>query len=205
MMYFLRFVLVLIVGALLAGCAGQQSPVELTMAPAPAATEVVGYPVATTDALGGGYPAPTQAASAGYPVPTEETGLNIVPQLTVPAPASAQVGVVTGRILRRDIGAAETANEPFSADLYLGKVLSSTQGEAGLVQLDPTIAPRATIDTQGLFAFTDVPPGQYGLFLNTPQGAILLNMPTDGSAMVADVKGGDVIDLGELSYELAKF
>jgi hypothetical protein len=179
-------------------------PTTAPAAPATPATEPGGYPVATAGTTEG-YPAPaaTTETAPGYPVPTEDTANVIVPQLTVPAPASDQVGVVTGKIFRRDTGSTE--NKPFAAELFLGKVLSSTQGEEGLVELDTNTSPKAQLDAQGVFVFTDVPPGKYGLFLNTPQGALLLNQPADGSAMVVEVTGGQTVDMGELSYELEAF
>jgi hypothetical protein len=191
-------------GIVLAACNAPVSN-EPTTAPAPATvapTVGSGYPAGQNNA--GGYPvAAAPTVDPAYPVPTEEITVAIVPQLTVPAPASAQVAVVTGKIFRRDKDSTE--NKTFPADLYLGRVLSSTQGEEGLVELDPSTAPRAQVDAQGTFVFTDIPPGKYGLFLNTPGGALLLNQPTDGSALVVDATGGQTIDLGELSYELETF
>jgi hypothetical protein len=205
MISLLRACVALVLLSIMLAACNTPASIEPTTAPVPATaapTAGSGYPVGQENA--GGYPvAAAPTVDPAYPVPTEALAVTIVPQLTVPAPTSGQVAVVTGKIFRRDKDSTE--NKTFPADLYLGKILSSTQGEEGLVELDPTTAPRAQVDAQGTFVFIDVPPGKYGLFLNTPGGALLLNQPTDGSALVVDASGGQTIDLGELSYELETF
>lgn len=205
-MYLLRWFLLLAVAAVLMTACSNQPPAEPTNQPPAAATSAsqTGYPVVTEAPLGGGYPAPSEPTGPGYPVPTDEDAPNFAPALTVPAPSSNQVGVVTGKILRLPPGATEGA-APFLADLYLGKVIASTAGEEGMVELEQGSAPRALLDAQGVFVFTDVPVGRYGLMLNTPQGAVLLNKPPTGSAMVIEITGGNTVDLGELSYDLGSF
>lgn len=201
-MHGLRLVMLMVIAAvLLAGCGGQTPPEPTAEPPSvPTAAAQEAYPAPTESSLGSGYPLPTEPAGPGYPIPTDNPGPSFVPQLTVPVPSSDQVGVVTGKLLRLEQGSSE--GSPFPADLYLGKVLSSSQGEAGLVELDQSTAPKALIDGQGTFVFNDVPTGNYGLMLNTPRGAVLLNKPSDASAMVVEVKGGQVTDLGELKYDL---
>lgn len=205
-MYLLRWLLLpAVIIALLSACSNQ-TPAEPTNQPPTAATSAgqAGYPVVTEAPLGSGYPAPSEATGPGYPLPTDESAPNFAPVLTVPAPASNQVGVVTGKILRLPPGATQGA-APFLADLYLGKVIASTVGEEGMVELDQGSAPRGLIDAQGVFVFKDVPVGRYGLMISTPQGAVLLNKPPEGSAMVIDITGGNTVDLGELQYDLGTF
>lgn len=120
------------------------------------------------------------------------------PPLTVPKPASAQVGTVSGRIINTKDGAKPLGNAP----LYLGSVVKATDGTNAVVSLDKNAAPRADTDTEGRFVFTDVPAGTYGLMLDTPQGAILLNKPVTNEDMVLEVIGGEILDVGELSYLL---
>lgn len=117
----------------------------------------------------------------------------------VPTPASAQVGTVTGQLLLIKDG----TNVPFEGiPLYLGSVITSDQGVEGMVKLAKSTAPKVLTDAQGNFAFTDVSPGKYGLMLDTPRGAVLLNQPPAGTNMVVEVQGGDTISLGELPYDI---
>lgn len=159
----------------------------------PAASDTDAYP-ATTDA----YPSPEADASA----PDAELSATAEPFI-VPTPSSGEVGNVTGKLLRlTDDG----GTEPFTpAILYLGTILTSSEGIEGLVELDKQIAPRAEPDAAGNFVFVDVEPGRYGLMLDTPRAALLLKQPDGESDLIVEVVGGEVTDLGELSYDIEGF
>lgn len=121
---------------------------------------------------------------------------------TVPTPASKEKGVVTGVLLSTSSGEKKPiANAP----LYLGNVLKANTGMEAMVSIDRNVSPKADVDSQGNFVFTDVPAGRYGLMLDTPRGTILLNNP-DPSAktknMIIEVKGGDTVNLGNLEYDI---
>jgi len=142
------------------------------------------------------------AGCAGQVAPpnTSNGTTSSAPAAGIPSPASDQVGIVTGKLLNKK--PQDTLKPLRGAPIYLGKVLKSQQGVEGMVELAKETAPKATVDAQGQFVFTDVPPGHYGLMLDTPLGAILLNKPVTGDSMVADVVGGKTFDFGELHYEL---
>lgn len=131
--------------------------------------------------------------------PSTSSGSN-APAASIPTPKSDQVGVVVGKLLNRK---PQSDLKPLAgAPVYLGKILKSQQGAEGMVELAKETAPKATVDAQGQFVFSDVPPGRYGLMLDTPLGAILLNKPVTGEGMIADVGGGKTFDFGELHYDL---
>jgi hypothetical protein len=117
-----------------------------------------------------------------------------------PTPASNDVGTVSGRVVSVTEKNGRKPITDFS--VYLGHILKSEQGVEGLVELDKGSAPSARLDAQGNFVFTKVPPGRYGLMLDTPQGAILLNTPVTGKSMIVEVQGGKAINLGELQYPI---
>ena len=140
------------------------------------------------------------SGQASAPDTPNATPTGNTPDTGIPTPASDQVGTVVGHLINTK---PQGAPAPLSsAPVYLGIILKSQQGAEGLVQLSKASAPKAIVDEQGRFVFTNVSPGRYGLMLDTPQGAILLNKPVTGESMIAEVVGGKVFDFGELHYEL---
>lgn len=198
---------------ILAGCNAQPA------APTPEATPVTvpttatePYPAGTpeTESYPGpvqeGYPGPDDAAPfEAYPSPEGDTSGALeqgTPEpLVVPTPSSATVGNVTGRILQAtEGGEAQPLTEGI---MYLGVVVETTEGFEGLVRLDRGADPQAMIDPQGHFVFTDVAPDRYGLWLVPAVGnPLLLKEPETGGDMILEVPAGEVLELGELSYEL---
>jgi hypothetical protein len=136
-------------------------------------------------------PAPAATASVAA-TPTRQAAV-------VVTPATDQVGTVTGTLIRLQPNAGAT---PFTdADIYLGNILKSTEGQEGLVAVDKATSPKAVIDAQGRFVFSNIAPGRYGLMLDTPLGIILLHQPETGGDLIVEVAGGKVLDLGELKYK----
>jgi hypothetical protein len=110
------------------------------------------------------------------------------------------VGVVTGKLFRLP-SPDNTSTEPLSRlHIYLAELIKTKEGMQ-LASLSKDTAPTATVDAKGTFAFADVPPGRYGLMLDTPQGVILLNQPESGGDLIVEVQGGKVVDLGDLKYK----
>jgi hypothetical protein len=120
--------------------------------------------------------------------------------VVVPEPSSADVGVATGKIIRiTDSG----AREPLAGyNLYLGNILQNNEGNESLVELDRGTAPKAQLNALGEFVFVDVPAGRYGLMIDLVRGAALLNDPDDGSDLIVEIQGGQIVDLGEMAYPL---
>lgn len=139
-----------------------------------------------------------QAAPPNSPPSTTNNSTAPTPEL--PIPASNEAGVVIGKLMNsRNQSEAKPMAE---APIYLGTILKSETGAEGLVQLVKESAPKAIVDAQGNFVFNNVPPGRYGLMLDTPRGAILLNKPVTGESMIAAVSAGQTFDFGELRYDL---
>lgn len=135
---------------------------------------------------------PGAITSAVAPTPVAATA-------GVPAPASNSVGVVSGTLIA--IRKSGSKDPLAKAPLYLGSVMKSDAGVEGLVRLNRDIAPKTSVDPQGNFAFSNVPPGRYGLMLDTPRGTLLLSNPADATKdMIIEIKGGDSVVLGRLEY-----
>jgi hypothetical protein len=103
--------------------------------------------------------------------------------------------VVTGILLRGDPPEA-----PQVAILYLGRILTHTDGTPVMAGVDKQTAPSSGVDATGHFAFSEVPPGQYALVLDAVSKTLILRDPVDGTDLFIEVTAGEVTDLGELSY-----
>lgn len=109
----------------------------------------------------------------------------------------SQSGSVRGKLfLQTDSGA-----QPVSGRiLYVAKVIMDSDGNERMASLDRTTSPRTTINEDGSFEITAVPPGRYGLVMDLVVQAYILLEPTGENTLLFDVvKGGDV-DLGDLVY-----
>lgn len=177
---------------LLAACGTPTAPGATPEAP----TAAVGEPTAV-----GAYPAPGSepTAAGAYPGPAATDAAIDNSPLVVPQPASAQVGVVHGALLRIN---TDSSQSPIAGGiLYLGVILD-VDGRPGLVELDKRVAPFTLTNGRGEFAFSDVPPGRYGLMYETPEGQVLLKNPTTGADLIIEVAGGQTVDLGPMAHAL---
>lgn len=189
---------------LLAACGAPQTP-----PPAEPTAEPAG--ASATAPADSAYPGPAGASSA-YPGPASpssaypageapDLGPTVSSEpITIPQPSSSSVGVVHGSLFQSTDGGQRVPVAGYS--LYLGEILKTSEGVEGLVSLDPSTAPVAQVNGLGQFVFTDVPPGRYGLMLETgvKGGQLLLNDPTSGGDFIIEIVGGDTKDLGELAY-----
>jgi hypothetical protein len=113
----------------------------------------------------------------------------------VPTPSSEESGVITGYLLGGE------KIEPLSwVVLYLGEVIELDDGTPLLTAFSQTTAPSSGVDPEGRFVFIDVPAGMYGLVVDRITSTAALRNPETGDSLLIEVKGGDVIDLGELVY-----
>jgi hypothetical protein len=84
--------------------------------------------------------------------------------------------------------------------LYLGNIIISPDGKAGVAGLDVSRAPYATTDNNGSFAFYNVPAGKYGLILYLVTHSFLLNETGREASLIITVTSGKTTDLGEMKY-----
>lgn len=116
----------------------------------------------------------------------------------LPTPATSDMGTVGGVVLRQTVEQTSPLN---GGTLFLAEV-QYYGGKPVMGILDENTAPRATIDAQGFFVFTNVSSGNYVLVYATPMGSIVLKDPQTGADMIIEVEGGAVVDLGELKYDM---
>ena len=192
---------------IISGCSPSQ---PLSTRSAPLGTPIIGaypYPgsesVSAENPTGETYPYPDSESSQAiypaqnaYPYPEPSVVLDIESYATagpVPTPASDK-GVITGHLLIN--------GEPVSTViLYLADVTKDDQGIERLAGFSRTSSPTAQVDLEGKFVFADVPPGRYGLVLDTIHSAYLLHQPGEEIEWLFEVIAGELLDLGNLDYD----
>jgi hypothetical protein len=114
-----------------------------------------------------------------------------------PTPSSLDVGTVVGVMLQ----GSRSSSEPVEGViLALGTVLTLSDGTPAMARLNRQEAPRTQSDADGSFVFTDVPPGQYSLFVDLINRAVALRDPDTGGDFYVEVNAGEVTDLGDMVY-----
>jgi hypothetical protein len=198
----LAIALLLISG--LAGCAGAGSTPQGQATPAAteatAASESNGnsaYPAPATPSSNSAYPGPAAnapTADSAYPAPqAQPTAAGRDPE-PIPQPA-AGMGVVHGMVY------SVTTDQPIydGVIVYLSPVINTDNAAMDAVSLDLEGDPKATPDNQGGFAFADVPPGRYGIVVQTPLSQHLAHYADDQSKdVILTVEAGQTLDLGKL-------
>jgi hypothetical protein len=112
-----------------------------------------------------------------------------------PSPA-ADSGVVTGRIIVESSGAPLVG-----VVVYLGEILPLDPGEEYLVTLEEQASPHASIDENGRFIITDIPPGDYPIIVWTPMRSQVLADPDGELEFSVSVQAGEVIDIGVFAVD----
>lgn len=134
------------------------------------------------------YPYPDQDKLEAYPSSLPESDNNSLPAKITPDPNLASV---KGTLLYN--------GKPVSGTLlYLSEIIYGSNGKKW-VRFNRLSNNRTSTDKQGNFIFYNIPPGEYGLVLDTIVNSYLLSRPS-GSEIVIELEKGDQINLGVLDY-----
>ncbi len=209
--------LVLLLSLLVAGCGSADTPtpetIPVTVESAPATTgnntgqngagqnletaAVPDYPAPSGD-----YPEAPAAGVPDYPgANSEAAGAPDPPnpERDIPVPDST-TGAVGGVLVHQ---MDENSFEPVvPRALYLGEVLLNSTGEQALIS-QGTDSPQAQLFQTGVFIFSDVPPGTYGLIIDLGFAQFPLT-DESGLEMLIDVEGGQAYDLGQIMVRLSE-
>lgn len=145
--------------------------------------------------------APTEAPAAEAASPLSPVASPLPTPTSVPAISSSEgTGVITGRLLL----ILEDGRIVPVPDVVMAaaEVLTNDQGEEKVVGYDRTGSPKDQTDENGFFAIVDVPPGRYGLILDTVMTSFLLSMPDQSGDMLITIEPGTQADMGELTYDM---
>jgi hypothetical protein len=112
-----------------------------------------------------------------------------------PSP-SAGLAVISGRII--DLA---TNNRPDESVIYLGDVQQLDTGKP-VVSLNQKQDQYAIPAENGWFAFSEVPPGDYGVILFTPDVSFLLDDPDGSGSLIIDVEADEELKLGTIKVSI---
>lgn len=135
-------------------------------------------------------------AGAGSADITEQ----VLPTSPLPTPSpEVMPGPDTG-IVRGTLQQAGSALPLEERMVYLASIIHGDgQPEFEVAKMNPANDPRAALDADGSFVFTDVQPGKYALSTITPRGESILLLSLDtGKDIIIEVKAGEFTDLGEV-------
>lgn len=102
-------------------------------------------------------------------------------------------GVVKGILL-------ENGRPVVDVRLYLGSVIKNMRDKSQVVTFDRTQSITTTTGDQGEFEFRNVPPGEYGLVLDTIMSSYLLFWPDNRGPILIFVTEEHGVCLGEIDF-----
>lgn len=109
---------------------------------------------------------------------------------SIPTPEVGK-SVLSGQMLTPGIG-----GKPYIGDLYLANLVHPNEiDQPPLIKFSETQNPRAIVNSEGLFYFQDVEPGEYALIVYSLAGTYIIP-DSDGQTMFIIVEGDVVVDLG---------
>lgn len=133
------------------------------------------------------YPNPLEVSTSGTSTEYLQS------PLIVPTPSNGKV-VFWGQMLTPGPGGT-----PYLGDIYLGYLVKATQsGYPPMVKFSETTNPKAVVDTEGHFYFSDIDPGEYALVIYSLGGTYIVS---DKSGQTNYITGepGSSVDLGIIS------
>jgi hypothetical protein len=137
-------------------------------------------------------PTPEPAQSPLSPVATPQATAQAAPLAALMPTSQAGYGTVTGRLV------SQGTDRPLdNKTVYLGAITDASDTNFSVAALDK-FSPMFTTDGQGNFIFIDVPPGRYGLILESVLDTVLLADLSTGKEIVIVVAADQTIDLGKI-------
>ena len=160
-------------------------------------TTDTGYP--GTNAISG-YPGSGSDDIAGYPsgnIQQELLSQPPAPQLDIPEP-QGDSGAIGGILVQEVVGQGYLPLDPY--ELILAEIVLNNKGEPALIGFDEKSLRAETFAT-GVFVFANVPPGRYGMVVNTAVSQFPLKT-AEGDDLLFDVEPGRAVDLGQVFIQL---
>ena len=168
--------------------------VSVPLQTVPNAPDAYPYPAPTDLVVDDGYPGPQFITPPAIPNPS--SGNLIDGPLDIPTP-SPGFGIVHGTV----IAASKSSKIYLTGDIYLAPVIYSDGSvSVPFLRLDTQNDPKADLrNTNGDFAFLDVPPGEYGIIIHGLVSDYIV--PDHNEFLIIEVKSDETLDLGVIEIE----
>ncbi len=160
-------------------------------------TTDVGYPGTNTIS---GYPGTDSNDVSSYPSGSSQQDLLSqppAPQVDIPNP-QGNSGAIGGILVQEVVGQGYLPLDPY--ELILAEIVLNNRGEPALIGFDEKSLRAETFPT-GVFVFANVPPGRYGMVVNTAVSQFPLKT-AEGDDLLFDVESGQAVDLGQVFVQL---
>ncbi len=158
--------------------------------PVTVSTDINGYPVTVVSEEGVAYP-------IGQDIPEGMMGEPPDPErnLIVLSPV---LGAVGGVLIEEIVDAGFVPITPRT--IYLADILENSQGEQVLLARRAD-SPKAELLPIGVFAFSGVQPGIYGLIIDMGFSEFPI-LQEDGSELLVIIEAGKAVDLGQIFVDM---
>nr|WP_139088799.1 carboxypeptidase-like regulatory domain-containing protein [Oscillochloris trichoides] len=182
----LRWISILFLLGALVACSSSQQPPLVPSSQATSEHSTYPYPYPN--------PSPETHRDPAYPFPElDPTSVGRSPE-PVPTP-NATTGVVHGYLYN------QMTNEPLydGVMIYLSRLIPTDNQEMDAVSFDKSTDPFIDPDIEGGFAFSDVPPGRYGIVVQAPLNQYLTRYANDQTKdVIITVEAGQSVDVGRI-------
>ena len=183
---------------IITACGPVDTPTPTATPPSPTTNESPTTSNEQTPAQDEAYPGAT-TADAAYPGAADSGEQQEFlseppnPEVDIPEPQGGN-GAIGGVLVQEIVGEGFLPFNPF--ELILAEMVLNNEGQPALISFDEKSLRAETFPT-GIFVFTNVPPGTYGLVVNTAVSQFALRT-VEGEDLLVTVEPGQAIDLGQV-------
>lgn len=197
----LRQIIVIVCLALvLVACSDDEpTPTPTTAPPAPTATPTAAQPTSPLNAPSDS-PLPTPGTITASTEAAGAENVNVIPAAGAPVTPkiSATAGAVTGRIFVNDAQGFRPVTKVIVA---LAEIIKDENGKEIATGYDAANSPRNDIRDDGVFVIDNVPPGRYGIILDSVMTQVMIKEPENlDNSLLITVEADKVTDLSNLVY-----
>lgn len=177
----------------------EPTPAPTSVPLAPTATPTVAQPESPLNAPSDS-PLPTPGAVTTTAQAAGAENVNVIPAAGAPVDpqTTATAGAVTGRIFVNDAQGFRPVTKIIVA---LAEIIKDENGKEIATGYDAVNSPRNDIRDDGVFVIENVPPGRYGIILDSVMTQVMIKEPENlDNSLLITVEADKVTDVSNLIY-----